>query len=258
MNILIIIAITALCYFLVYGICRLLSGILVAIKLPWAALIAGCVAIIVYLRHCSFLNYIVVAISLALLARLLIKQVVNMLDGTSDIKNEYHETLSEAYAALFSFLVFGTLYANLNYILAVPIAGMSMDEYKEMGIFAGAAFSALGIGPVKWFVLALAVIAVFQVAVKTEELRTLCRIKAKEKERANNHKSKVEGQHSNVVPTAAPAPALPTENSVVENQENKIGSYYSSAMGIPVFPTENTVEANHRALKEYFLPLLQN
>lgn len=225
MNILIAIGLIALCYFIVYGVFRLLSAILVAIRLPWAAVIAGCTAIVIHLSQYSFLNYIVVIIAIILLGRLLFKQFFNTLKKPD--KEEYHETLGEAYACVFSFLTFGTLYANLNYILSVQIAGMSVEEYKEAGFFMGKALSAIGFGPVKWFILILAAVALYQATVKTTELE--------------------------MIPSSQPK-----DDTSVTSKKSTIGSYYSSVMGLPISFTENTVEANRLALKDYFFLLLQN
>ncbi len=220
MNVLVVIGLIALFYFIVYGIFRLLSSILVAIKLPWAAVIVGCIAIIIKFHQYSFLNYIVVSIALILLGRLLITQILNIAGRTVSDREEYHETLGESYACLFSFLSFGTLYANMNYILSVQIAELSFEEYKEAGPFAGKALSAIGFGPIKWLVLGLAAVAFFQVSEKTTELGMI--------------------------------------NTKTKGDNSSIKSYYSSVLGIPISLSKNTVEANRIALKKYFLPLLQN
>lgn len=227
MNILIIIGLIALCYFIIYGICRLLSSILVAIKIPWAAVLIGCAAIIINLHQYSFLNYVVVFIAIVLLIRLLLAQVTNTVGKAVGAKKERRQALGAAYASLFSFLLFGALYVNLNYILTVQVIGLSFEEYKEMGIFTGKILSIIGFGPVKWFILALAIIAFIQAFLKTSDLGTA-------------YSSK------------------PQEKQVVESNKSEIKNYYTKIMRIPVFPKENTVEANRIALKQYFLRCFKN
>lgn len=222
MNILIAIGVLALCYFIVYGICRLVSGILVALKIPWAAVLISCVAIIIKLRQYSFLNYVVVLIAIVLLVRLMFMQVLNTAEKAIDDKEDYRQTVGGAYACLLSFLVFGTLYANLNYILTVHVAGLSFEEYKDAGIFTGKILSSIGFGPLNWVILILAAVAFYQVSEKTGDLEAI---------RSSGKKKRNEAQQ----------------------KKSELESYYTKVMHIPVAPRENTVDANRAALKQYFL-----
>jgi len=168
----------------------------------------------------------VVLIAIILLGRLLFTQAITLGSGVDD-KEEYSQTVKAAYASLFSFLAFGAVYANLNYILAVQIGGLTFEEYKDMGIFTGKILSTIGFGPLKWIVLALAAVGFFRVCTKTSDLGMLHSPKQQEKKKA-------------------------------EAPQSAISSYFAQVLGISVSPAENTVEANRCALKEYFLPILNN
>lgn len=223
-SILIGIAIFAAIYLCVYWILKLVATILVFFKIPWAGVIAGCAVIIIFLRQYSFMNYIVVALGVALLVRLLVQQGGVAFQKYSYKlgvdKKEYHQALRAAYASIYTFLVFGALYANFNYIVTVGIGGLSFEEYKELGIFAGSMLSVFGIGPAKWIVLAPAVISLVWAYTKASDFDIECGLEDKEK--------------------------------VKPKPQTSVGNYYSDVLGISVALAENTVEASRSALLAYF------
>lgn len=227
MNILIFIAIIAVLYLLVYGITRILASIMVFIKIPWLLLIAGCITIVLYLRQYSIMNYAVIALTVILWGRLLIAQIsvnVEKLGGDKKInKREYRLALNKVYACLYTFFFYGTLYANLNYILAVQIGGVPLEEFKEMGILTGKLLSLVGFGPIRWVVLLIAIVSLVMSYSKASDFDCDCGLINAEKKPIST-----------------------------------VGTYFSDVLGISLQAKGDSVEANRAALQAYFQPLLQN
>lgn len=220
-----------LLYLIVYGIAKICATITVFFRIAWAVVIIACGVIVIRGGNISWMNYLVAGLSIYLLIVTLATQlrfVAQKSSKTADKnKFEYRQELRDIYTCIFTFMVFAPLYANLNYLLFVLPGSISFDEYKESGMALGIILSNAGIGPVKWLVLALAVVAFVQTYKRLGDFKASFRMAQ-----------------------AAQQAAMASKSS--------IGSYYTAVMGLPISPTENTVEANQRSLSEYFLPLLQN
>lgn len=231
MNIIIGLVIIAVCYAVVYGIASLISAVATFIKLPWLPVIVGCIAILKYLRQISIMNYVVIVLSIVVLGRLVISQITvaaqTLAAKVNVDSNDYREALGHTYASLYTFLVFGTLYVNLNYLLIVQLGGISFEEYKESGILNGQITSWLGLGPVKWVILILAAVAFIQAYHRADDFNVDC------------------GAYG-LLKRAQEPPA------------NTEGNYFSGVLGIPIQLKENTVEESRSALQKYFSPLLHD
>lgn len=230
MNIVIGVVVVAVCYAIVYGIAKLISAIAAFIKLPWLPVIVGCIAIFKYLRQISVMNYVVIVLAIVVLGRLVISQLIVAAKTTAAKvtvdSGDYREALSHTYASLYTFLVFAPLYANLNYLLLVKLSGLSFEDYKETGLFAGKFLSLLGVGPVKWVILILAIVAFVQAYHRADDFNVDC------------------GAYG-LLKRAQNTPA------------STVGNYFSDVLGIPIQLKENTVEASRSALQKHFRPLLR-
>ena len=220
--VIVIIAVVLFC-FLIYGIAKLLAAITGFFKIPWAVLIASYVGIIIYLRQYSVLNFAVIAISVIIFGRLLISQVsviAQTAGGSKQVdKTGYCDALKKAYASNYTFIIFGSLYANLNYILAVHVGGMTIEEYKDMGLLAGKAISLVGFAPIKWGVLIVAAIFAFLAFHHASDFDINCHI-----------------------------------TDVPQTPESTVDSYFNSVLGIPLKGAMQTLEATKAALLDYFSP----
>ena len=230
MNIVIGVVIIAVCYAIVYGIAKLISTITTFIKIPWLPVIASCIAIFQYLRQISVMNYIIIVLAIVVLGRLVMSQLsVAAKSAAAKVtvdSSDYREALSHTYASLYTFLVFAPLYANLNYLLLVKFAGMSFEDYKGAGLFAGKFLSLYGIGPAKWVILILAIVAFAQAYHRADDFNVDC---------------------------GAYGLLKRTQNTPAST----VGNYFSDVLGIPIQLKENTVEASRSALQKHFRPLLR-
>lgn len=227
MQILIAIALIATAYLIIYGIGRLISTITSFLKASWVVVGIGCMVIIVYLRQNSFLNYVVVALTAFLVIRLLISQAAIAIeiaagDATTD-KESYRDAIVTTYAHTYAFLVFGTLYANLTYIIAVVIGGLSFEEYKEMSWFGGTVLSYLGLSPVKWAILILAGVAFVKSYGNAKDFDIEC-----------------------------------GKQKVKHDSPNALKIYFSKHFGINISPADNSLEASQEALKKHLLSLVKD
>lgn len=223
MSFVVVIIAVALFCFLIYGIAKLVAVITGFFKIQWAVLIASYVGIIVFLRQYSILNYAVIAISIIIFGRLLISQVSVIAQTTGGSKRfdkvEYRDALKKAYASNYAFIIFGSLYANLNYLLAVQVGGMTMEEYKDMSFLTGKALSLIGFGPIRWGALIIAAIFAFLAFHHASDFDINCRI-----------------------------------TDVPQTPESTVDSYFNSVLGIPLKGAMQTLEATKAALLDYFSP----
>lgn len=227
MQALIAIAAIALVYLIIYGIGRVVATITAVLRVPWAIVGIGCITIIVYLRQNSFLNYVVVALAAFLVIRLLISQAViaaEKVSGEAMVnKEDYREALVTTYAHAYTFLVFGTLYANLTYIVTVVIGGLSFEEYKEMSGLSGTVLNYLGLSPVKWVVLILAGVAFVKAYGNAKDFDIEC-----------------------------------GKKKVKHDPPNALKVYFSKHLGINISPANNSLEASQEALKKHILSLVKD
>ena len=221
MSFVVLFLVIALLCLLIYGIARVVAAIVVFFKIPWLLLIVSYIGIIRYISQYSVLNFLVIALSVILLVRLIIAQFgvfVKKTEKTITIdRQDYRHALGRAYGSNFFFIVFGLLYANLNYLLAVQVGGLSYDEYKDLGLFAGKALSMIGFGPIKWGVLIIAGIALLWAFHCASDFSMDCGA------------SEIKG---------------PLQNSITK--------YISSHLNIQIVPAKNTLEATRDALFSYF------
>jgi len=184
MKILGLIAVFAISYFSIYGIARICAIITVFFHIAWAVTIGGCIAIVLFLGGISLMNYLVVGLTIYLLIPLIRTQFrisIQKISKKIDVSAEYRQALGRTYACIYSFLVFSLLYTNFYYILSVPTKLLSFEEYKESSLYMGFVLSGSGVQAVKWFILALAAVAFFQVPEKTQSLDVNYTSKLKQK-----------------------------------------------------------------------------
>lgn len=221
MSIVSIVLIVAAIYLVLFCVARLIATVAVWIRLPWVVLLASCIAIIYYLRSFSFLNYIVVVITVAMFVRLLISYLVVFTNRISQNmihdNREYNRALSKIYAGLFTFLACGTLYANLNYIVLVLLAHTPYEEYKGSSFLNGEAVSLMGFGPIKLVILGVAVVALVRAY-------------------ANINDFDIDFG----------------DEKVIERPKNTLESYFSGVFGIQIEPEENTLDSAKKALQSKF------
>ena len=216
-------------YFLIYWISKLLAVIATTIKIAWLVLIAGCVSILYFFLKGSWLNIFVVGVCGVLYVILVIKifAVTAIRKSAKKFnKADYNDDIRMAYACLYTFLVFGSLYVNVSYIFIVLLGEVPLEEYKEMGILTGFATSQIGLGPIKWFLLALALISLYRAYKAVDDVDTDYTIKEKK----------------HVSP--------PPDTTVLD--------YYAQVLGIKIAPKDNSVDAIREALRDYFSIIVED
>lgn len=227
-NIILILLVVAISYFIIYGISKIIATVFASFKAAWLVLLIGAVAIIYYFFKASILNIAIVAIAAILFGIITVKKFIIRSEESSGKvrvnKSEYREAIRKAYACLYTFLIYGTLYVNISYIFSVLIAGVSLDEYKEMGILNGFVTSQLGLGPIKWFFLALAAISLIRAYIVVRDLDIACTEK----------------------PKKSPPPVT------------TVGNYYQKMLGIKIAPKEDTVDAVRQSLQDYFFLIVED
>lgn len=216
----------SIAYWLVYSFAKMISAITIFFRIAWITILAFCGVIAVYIAPCGNSNYVLLLVFFILFIKLLIAHG-RIKSGELDKKHvidheDYTLGLKKIYGNLYTFLIFGLLFANIEYLLLVKTGSIAVETYQSSSLLYNIILSAMGFAPIKWFIFVPTLIAVL---------------------RANGLIRDFASEAVTSVQKDA-APKLSSKTS--------IQGYYSQVLGLPVDTSMASFDAIHTCLVSYF------